>query len=157
MSESDTVGPSESQPLEEPNASEVADFRMITFTLGGRDYGIDIMEVKEISQVPTFTHVPNTATYVRGVYNLRGEIISIIDLRIMFNLEPEESNQELEDVIFLRSDDHIIGVVVDEVKDVVAVASARIQDPHPIFGGINIRYIRGVVENGETLFVILDP
>jgi len=60
-------------------------------------------------------------------------------------------------VIFLRSDDHIIGVVVDEVKDVVGVASSRIQDPHPLFGGINLRYIRGVVEHGETLFVILYP
>jgi len=60
------------------------DFKMVTFSLGGKDYGIDIMKVKEIAKFSQFTYVPNTPPFVRGVYNLRGEIISIIDLRLFF-------------------------------------------------------------------------
>ena len=64
---------------------EIIDFKMVTFSLGGKDYGIDIMRVKEIAKFTQFTYVPNTAPFVRGVYNLRGDIISVIDLRLMFN------------------------------------------------------------------------
>ena len=69
--------------------TEKIDFKMITFSLGGKDYGVDIMKVKEISKADKFTYVPNTAPFVRGVYNLRGEIISIIYLRTMFHLTME--------------------------------------------------------------------
>ena len=55
---------------------------MVTFSLGGKEYGIDIMNVKEIANASRFTYVPNAAPFVRGVYNLRGDIISVIDLRI---------------------------------------------------------------------------
>ncbi|MCL1955375.1 MAG: chemotaxis protein CheW [Brevinematales bacterium] len=60
------------------------DFKMVTFSLAGKDYGVDIMSVKEIAKADKFTFVPNTASYVRGVYNLRGDIIPIIDLRNFF-------------------------------------------------------------------------
>ncbi len=74
----------------------------------------------------------------------------------MFQLSvPEREPGEPEDVIFLRSGDHIIGVIVDQVNDVVGVSSADIQPPHPLFGAINIRYISGVVESGDSLYIIL--
>lgn len=142
---------------EDERHSEVIDFKMVTFSLGGKDYGIDIMNVKEISKVDTFTYVPNTAPFVRGVYNLRGEIISIIDLRIMFNIPAaERPDQEPDDIIFLRFEDHLIGVIVDEINDVVGVSKARIQPPHPLFGDINIKFIDGVVEHDDRLFIVLD-
>ena len=71
---------------EEEKVSEAVDYKMITFTLGGKDYAIDIMDVKEIAKTGRFTYVPNTLPFVLGVYNLRGEIIPIIDLRIFFHL-----------------------------------------------------------------------
>ncbi len=72
---------------------DLIDFKMVTFSLGGKEYGIDIMKVKEISKAASFTYVPNSSPFVRGVYNLRGEIISIIDLRVMFNI-PRESSED---------------------------------------------------------------
>ena len=66
--------------------NEKVDFKMVTFSLAGKEYGIDIMSVKEIAKAGRFTYVPNAAPFVRGVYNLRGEIISVIDLRIFFHL-----------------------------------------------------------------------
>ena len=65
---------------------ENIDFKMVAFSLAGKDYSIDIMKVREISKATRFTYVPNSLPYVKGVYNLRGNIISIIDLRTLFNL-----------------------------------------------------------------------
>ncbi|WP_037571578.1 CheR family methyltransferase [Spirochaeta cellobiosiphila] len=135
----------------------VIDTKMVTFTLAGKDYGIDIMKVKEIRKAGNFTFVPNTPPFVRGVDNLRGEIISIIDLRIMFNLPaPQNDPTELENILILRLENNVIGVVVDSIDKVVGIASTQIQPPHPLFGDINIKYISGVVENEERLYIILD-
>ena len=68
--------------------ADKVDFKMVTFSLAGKEYGVDIMSVKEIAKAARFTYVPNASTFVRGVYNLRGEIISVIDLRIFFHLPP---------------------------------------------------------------------
>lgn len=133
------------------------DYKMVTFSLGGRDYGIDIMKVKEIAKNSKYTIVPNTPSFVLGVHNLRGEIIPLIDLRRMLRL-PAEKQDELvaEDVLILRLADSMMGVVVDSIDKVVSVSSQTIQPPHPIFSDINIKYIHGVVESNGDLYVILD-
>jgi purine-binding chemotaxis protein CheW len=133
------------------------EYRMIAFSLAGRDYGIDIMKVKEISHEGKFTYVPNTAPYVLGVHNLRGEIIPIIDLRKMFNLVIAEQKAGAEqNILILKLDKLALGVVVDSIDGVTSVTADSIQPPHPIFGDINIRYISGIVEKSEKLYVILD-
>jgi purine-binding chemotaxis protein CheW len=142
---------------EEAEKIENIDYKMVTFSLAGKDYGIDIMKVKEISKAKRFTFVPNAEPYVRGVYNLRGDIISIIDLRIMFNLPAvRREDGSFEDMIILRLDEYLIGVIVDTINKVVGIHSGNIQAPHPIFGDINIKYIQGVVENEGRLYLILD-
>src|SRR6056297_38467 len=142
---------------EEAEKVENIDYKMVTFSLAGKDYGIDIMKVKEISKAKRFTYVPNADPYVRGVYNLRGGIVSIIDLRIMFNLPaPKREEASFEDMIILRLDDYLIGVIVDSIDKVVGINSESIQPPHPIFGDINIKFIKGVVENEGRLYLILD-
>jgi len=148
---------SEDIKKEEAEKVENIDYKMVTFSLAGKDYGIDIMKVKEISKANRFTLVPNAAPYVRGVYNLRGDIISIIDLRIMFNIPAQrQENQTLENMIILRLDYYLIGVIVDSIDKVVGINSEEIQPPHPIFGDINIKFIKGVVENEDRLYLILD-
>ena len=137
--------------------SDLVNFKMVTFSLSGKDYGIDIMKVKEIARFINFTYVPNTPGFVRGVYNLRGEIISIIDLRALFNLPfQQRGHNEEESGLILRLDSNLIGVVVDKIDKVVGINSGNIQPPHPIFGDINIKYISGVVENEVRLYIILD-
>ena len=133
------------------------DYKMVTFSLGGRDYGINIMKVKEIGKVSRITYVPNSLPSVKGVYNLRGEIISIIDLRIMFNIPVEEELKEaMKQMIILRLESNVLGIIVDSINKVVGVSSKTIQPPHPLFGDINIKYISGIVENEDRLYVILD-
>ncbi len=137
--------------------AEKVDFKMVTFSLGGKEYGIDIMNVKEIARAGRFTYVPNAAPFVRGVYNLRGDIISVIDLRVMYHLPVEQREGDaVESLLILRVEDHVFGVIVDSIDKVVGISRASIQPPHPIFGDINVKYIRGIVENAGKLYIILD-
>jgi purine-binding chemotaxis protein CheW len=145
------------ESAEHAKRAEKVDFKMITFSLAGKEYGVDIMNVKEIAKAARFTYVPNASPFVRGVYNLRGEIISVIDLRIFFHLPAERKDDEaLESLIILKIDEHVFGVIVDGIDKVVGIASNSIQPPHPIFGDINVKYIKGIVENGGKLYIILD-
>jgi purine-binding chemotaxis protein CheW len=147
----------EAEAAQAAKRAEKIDFKMITFSLAGKEYGVDIMNVKEIAKAGRFTYVPNAQTFVRGVYNLRGDIISVIDLRIFFHLPAERKEEEaLESLIILKVDDHVFGVIVDAIDKVVGITSNSIQPPHPIFGDINVKYIKGIVENAGKLYIILD-
>jgi purine-binding chemotaxis protein CheW len=131
-------------------------FRMVTFSLGGKDYGVDIMNVKEIAKADKFTYVPNAASFVRGVYNLRGDIIPIIDLRTFFHLPVDTKADGQENMLILRIGDRVYGTIVDKIDKVVGINTSAIQPPHPIFGDINIKFISGVVEKQGDLYIILD-
>ncbi|MEL3909182.1 MAG: chemotaxis protein CheW [Treponemataceae bacterium] len=135
----------------------VLDFRMVTFSLAGKDYAIDILSVKEIAKAGNFTFVPNTPPFLLGVYNLRGEIIPVIDLRVFFNIPVQaRAKNKVESMIIVIVDEQRFGVVVDEIDKVVAVSKKTIKPPHPIFGDINIKYIKGVVESAGHLYILLD-
>lgn len=135
----------------------VIDYKMVTFSLAGKDYAIDIMQVKEIAKAGRFTYVPNTSPFVLGVYNLRGDIIPIIDLRIFFNIPTKaRENDALENMIIIHVDEQTFGIVVDAIDKVVGISKSSIQPPHPIFGDINIKYIHGVVENQGRLYILLE-
>jgi purine-binding chemotaxis protein CheW len=136
--------------------TDTVDFKMVTFSLAGKDYGVDIMNVKEIAKADKFTYVPNAESYVRGVYNLRGDIIPIIDLRSFFHMPIEKKKDNLENMLILRIEEKVYGTIVDKIDKVVGINSELIQPPHPIFGDINIKYISGVVEKNGDLYVILD-
>lgn len=146
------------QQLEEKKENAaLVDFKMVTFSLADKDYSIDIMHVKEIAKAGRFTFVPNTLPFVLGVYNLRGEIIPILDLRIFFNIEvPPRDENKLENMLILQVEDQKFGVVVDKIDKVIGVQKSSIQPPHPLFGDINIKYIDGVVESNNRLYVLLD-
>ena len=131
-------------------------FKMVTFSLGGKDYGVDIMSVKEIAKADKFTYVPNAAGFVRGVYNLRGDIIPIIDLRLFFHLPADKKSDGQENMLILHIEDRVYGTIVDKIDKVVGINSEQIQPPHPIFGDINIKFISGVVEKQGALYIILD-
>lgn len=133
------------------------DFKMVTFSLANKDYAINIMQVKEIAKAGNFTYVPNTSPFVLGVYNLRGDIIPVIDLRIFFNISVKmRKKEQVESMVIITVEEQTFGVVVDSIDKVVGISSSSIQPPHPIFGDINIKYIHGVVENAGRLYVLLD-
>jgi purine-binding chemotaxis protein CheW len=141
---------------EQKERIDTVDFKMVTFSLAGKDYGVDIMNVKEIAKADKFTYVPNAASFVRGVYNLRGDIIPIIDLRMFFHMPVEKMKDGFDNMLILRIEDRVYGTIVDKIDKVVGINSENIQPPHPIFGDINIKFISGVVEKQGELYIILD-
>src|SRR5574344_1525112 len=157
-----TAGQSEgltTQQLEEERKDKISvvDYKMVTFSLAGKDYAIDIMKVKEIAKAGRFTYVPNTLPFVLCVYNLRGEIIPIVDLRLFFNIDvPERKSGTLENMLIVTVGEQTFGVVVDAIDKVVGIQKSTIQPPHPLFGDINIKYIQGVVESNNRLYILLD-
>ncbi|WP_191016183.1 CheR family methyltransferase [Treponema zioleckii] len=159
----ESLGSLQLQGLNETVANEkndqmaAIDYKMVTFSLAGKDYAIDIMKVKEIAKAGRFTYVPNTLPFVLGVYNLRGEIIPIVDLRLFFNIDvPERKYDALENMLIVNIADQLFGVVVDDIDKVVGIQKSTINPPHPLFGDINIKYIQGVVEVNNRLYILLD-
>lgn len=143
--------------MDEKENVAVVDYKMVTFSLAGKDYAIDIMQVKEIAKTGRFTYVPNAQPFVLGVYNLRGEIIPIIDLRLFFNIDiPSRKENAVENMLIVNVEDQLFGVVVDAIDKVVGIQKSKIQPPHPLFGDINIKYIYGVVECQNHLYILLD-
>lgn len=151
------VDPAEAVEQERKENLAVIDYKMVTFSLAGKDYAIDIMKVKEIAKAGRFTYVPNALPFVLGVYNLRGEIIPIVDLRLFFNIEvPERKYDDMENMLIVTVGEQIFGIVVDEIDKVVGIQKSTINPPHPLFGDINIKYIQGVVEVNNRLYILLD-
>jgi len=104
----------------------------LTFTLGQEEYGIDILKVQEIRGYDAVTKIANTPEFIKGVINLRGTIVPIIDMRIKFQLGSVEYNQ-FTVVIILNIANRVVGMVVDGVSDVIALPSDQIR-PAPEFG-----------------------
>ena len=127
----------------------------LTFTLGAEEYGFEILKVQEIKGYSAITPIPNTPNYVKGVMNLRGSIIPIVDLRAKLAMAEAAYNQ-FTVIIVVRVGAKTVGVVVDAVSDVLNIPLKDIQ-PTPDFGSqVDARFISGLAKAGERLVVLLD-
>lgn len=127
----------------------------LTFTLGDEEYGINILNVQEIRGYDAVTRIANSPDYIKGVINMRGIIVPIIDMRLKFQLGAVEYNQ-FTVVIILNIDDRVIGMVVDGVSDVVALKSGQIH-PAPEFGSVmDTDYIDGLATLDQRMVIIVD-
>jgi purine-binding chemotaxis protein CheW len=127
----------------------------LTFTLGQEEYGIDILKVQEIRGYDAVTKIANTPEFIKGVINLRGTIVPIIDMRIKFKLGNVAYDQ-FTVVIILNIANRVVGMVVDGVSDVIALPSEQIK-PAPEFGGtLDTQYILGLATVEERMLIIID-
>ena len=127
----------------------------LAFTLGREEYCIDILKVQEIRGYETVTPIPNTPAFMKGVVNLRGLIVPIIDLRIKLQLEMVTYDQ-FTVVIILSIFGQIVGVVVDSVSDVIALAADEIKEAPQLGAAIKTDYINGLVTLDERMLIIID-
>lgn len=127
----------------------------LTFLLGDAEYGIDILKVQEIRGYESATPIANAPAFIKGVINLRGNIVPIIDLRIKFNLGSVEYNA-LTVVIILNVSNRVIGVVVDGVSDVLSLKSAEIKPPPEFGAAFNTEYLIGLGTGGERMLILVD-
>jgi purine-binding chemotaxis protein CheW len=133
----------------------VASGEYLTFTLGAEEYGIDILKVQEIRGYEAVTKIANAPPFIKGVINLRGVIVPIVDLRIKFNLEGETYDQ-FTVVIILNIGKRVMGVVVDGVSDVIQLSSDNLR-PAPEFGSVlDTRYILGLGTVEERMIIVVD-
>lgn len=127
----------------------------LTFRLGAEEYGIDILKVQEIRGYDTVTQIANAPEFIKGVTNLRGTIVPIIDLRIKFNLGRVEYDQ-FTVVIILNLSDRVVGIVVDSVSDVLSLSGDQIR-PAPEFGSaVDTRYVTGIGSLDSRMLILVD-
>jgi purine-binding chemotaxis protein CheW len=131
---------------------------MLTFSLGRETYGVDILQVKEIRGWSPVTRMPQSPTGVLGVLNLRGAIVPVIDLRVMFQLDTAEFTPLTAVIILSLKAGHGVrecGVVVDNVRDVVDIAPDSIR-PAPSTNGAADAFIRGIATLDQEMLILLD-
>ncbi|MFU1998925.1 chemotaxis protein CheW [Bordetella avium] len=129
----------------------------LVFTLGAEEYGIDILKVQEIRGYDAggVTRIANVPPFIKGVTNLRGIIVPIVDLRIKFNLGSVEYNEQTV-VIILNLERRVVGIVVDGVSDVLMLNTAQIR-PAPEFGAtLSTEYLTGLGTVDERMLILVD-
>jgi purine-binding chemotaxis protein CheW len=143
------------QDKQEYEESIVTGMEFLAFTLGEENYGIDILTVQEIRAYETVTKIANTPDFIKGVINLRGVIVPIVDMRIKFKLANVVYNQ-FTVVIVLNICGRVIGMVVDGVSDVISLTPEQIH-PKPEFGSsLDTQYLTGLGTVNERMIILVD-
>ena len=139
----------------EGQAAEGNGRELLTFTLGSEEYGIDILKVQEIRGYDAVTTIANSPEFIKGVINLRGIIVPIIDMRIKFNLGNVTYN-ELTVVIILNVANRVMGIVVDGVSDVITLTAEQLK-PAPEFSStLGTQYITGLGTVDDRMIIVVD-
>jgi len=129
--------------------------KFLTFFLSTEEYGIEILKVQEIIGVMTITPIPRTPAFIKGVINLRGRIIPIIDLRLKLSMEEAKHTEETCFIVVKAHDMHM-GVVVDKVSEVLDIAGENVEDAPSMGEDINTDYILGIGKAGDKVKMLLD-
>jgi purine-binding chemotaxis protein CheW len=128
---------------------------LLTFTLGNEEYGIDILKVQEIRGCDAVTTIANAPEFIKGVINLRGIIVPIVDMRIKFKLGNVTYNN-LTVVIILNVANRVVGIVVDGVSDVIALTPEQIKAAPEFSSSLDMEYITGVGTVDERMIIVVD-
>lgn len=129
--------------------------RFLTFLLGKESYGIEIKYVIEIIGIQSITEIPELPEYVRGIINLRGKIIPVMDVRLKFKKEPKEYNDRT-CVIVVDINNISIGLIVDSVAEVITIADGDMVEPPQMYKGFNNRYIKSIGKVGNEVKLLLN-
>jgi purine-binding chemotaxis protein CheW len=129
--------------------------KYLTFALGKEDYGLEILKVREIIGMMNITAVPQVPPYVKGVINLRGKVIPVIDLRLKFSMKEIDTTVET-CVIVVNLNDTLIGIIIDKVKEVLDIKQENIE-PAPNFGShVHTDYILGIGKANDSVKILLN-
>ena len=138
-----------------PAATDAIAQEYLVFRLGDEEYGIDILKVQEIRGCDRLTRIPNAPNFITGVTNLRGVIVPIVDLRIKFNQEDVDYNDNTV-VIVLNLGQRVVGIVVDGVSDVLSLTNDQIR-PAPEFAvTLSTEYLTGLGAVGDRMLILVN-
>ncbi len=136
-------------------------FQIVTFQLGKELYGVDILDVKEIVKVQDIRAIPHAPYYVEGIFNLRGEVIPIINLHKRFNIERLQYENEIDEelnrgFVILNIDGLKISVMIDKINRVITINNSEVKPTPQMISGIGSEYIHGIVEDQGGYLILLD-
>lgn len=137
--------------------------KYLTFKLADEEYGLEILKVQEIIQMQAVTRVPRTPDYVRGVINLRGKVIPVVDLRKKFSLDTVKDTEKTCIIVVqiaqtdTHSDGHVVmGIIIDEVKEVLDIKAENIEETPSFGASIDTDFILGMGKIGTSVKILLD-
>jgi purine-binding chemotaxis protein CheW len=137
------------------NTYEDMDIQLVVFKLGREDYGISILQVQEIKRIMDITRVPNSPDYIKGVINLRGSVLPVIDLKKRLALPPADYTDDTR-IIIVRVEEVTVGLIVDGVSEVTTLSAASIEPPHTVASGVSGQYLSGVGKQDDKLLILLN-
>ncbi len=143
------------EAVAEKETASIHEGKYLTFVLGSEEYGIEIIKVREIIGIMDITNVPQTPNYMKGVINLRGKVIPVIDLRLKFTMSEEEYTQETCVIVVEVNNTHI-GIIVDSVSEVQNINGSEIEEPPNLGQGIDTNFIIGMGKVKEKIIILLD-
>jgi purine-binding chemotaxis protein CheW len=129
--------------------------KFLTFSIGKEEYGIEVCYVTEIIGIQTITEVPELPDYIKGIINLRGKIIPVMDVRLRFNKESKDYNDRT-CIIVIDIKEISIGLIVDAVSEVLSIPDSNIVSPPQVNRGIHNRYIKAIGKIDNKVKLILD-
>ncbi len=136
-------------------AGNAEQLQLVTFKLGGEEFGVNILNVQEINKVVDITEVPKSPEFVEGIINLRGKVIPVVDLRKRFYMEAKANDQHTR-IIVAELDGKTIGFRVDAVNEVLRIKSDSLEAPPEIVSGVDSAFFKAVVKMGEKLLILID-
>jgi|ERR1043165_6232386 purine-binding chemotaxis protein CheW len=137
------------------------DLHLVTFRVGTEMFGVPISAVQEIVRVPAIARIPQSPDFVEGVINLRGRIITVVDMRKRLSkrsvetMTAEERDRKNR-ILVVETDGKLVGVVVDEVTEVLKLAEERVEPAPPMVAGLDNQYIKGVGKLEDCLLILMD-
>ncbi|HSA15533.1 MAG TPA: chemotaxis protein CheW [Spirochaetota bacterium] len=129
--------------------------QIVSFLLDDVEYGVDILAVHEILRYPDITRLPNTPEFIKGVINLRGNVIPVVDVRLRFGLSTAEVT-DLTRIIVIESEGKEVGLLVDNVYQVVRLPETHVDQPSELIEGVSEEFIKGIGRLKDRLIVILN-
>lgn len=132
------------------------ELKLIIFKLGREEYGMDILKVQEIKRMMSITRVPSTPSFIKGVINLRGSVLPVIDLRTRLGLFEAELTEAARIIVVLVNEG-VVGFIVDEVVEVTTINPQNVEALQTLSNGLSAEYISGIAKADSRLYIMLNP
>jgi purine-binding chemotaxis protein CheW len=129
--------------------------RWVTFRLGNEKYGINVMQVQEVLRVTEIAPVPGAPSYVLGIINLRGNVVTVIDTRLRFGLESTTMDDSTR-IVIIEAEDQVVGILVDSVAEVVDLQTSDIESAPNVGTEESSKFIQGVASHDSELLILVD-
>ncbi len=137
------------------NSEDIDLAQYVTFAIGEETYGVEVLKVQEIIGMTKITAIPNSLVFMKGVINLRGTVVPVVDMRLKFNMD-ERAYDNTTVVLIVEVQKKLVGMIVDAVSDVASLPLENIQDTPHFTARIETDYIRGIGNLDDLLIIVLD-